>query len=298
MTSISSVPSIDGEVLGYLEAGGFHSPRITAVCVGAQSVCYLIGDNDRRSAFVLKRFERRKAVHSATAAVVEYEALRLFHEAASNLDGVSAPEPLLLLGDGSGYLMRYVDGQPLSQVLAANDRGGPFDSRLTARRLIAGLHAYHSTAGKPYYDFHPGNVLLDRELKVVMLDPTLPSPVRQAIADSSRLGFISADLGYWLHSLAITGAKGGVLQRDWWLLLRVTLELFQMAAEQGPDTDVQALLSDALSIAGKHSKSLLLGTLRRDVPMGMMALAVLAAVRVVSPRWIKGLGRELENERS
>lgn len=286
MTSDSNVPAIGEQVVAYLEAAGLRSPRIKALSSGAQSVCYLIGEQNRPPAFVLKRFGGKKAFHSPDSAGVEYEALCLLYKEVSKLDGLSVPEPLLLLDDRSGYLMRRVDGQPLGQVLVTN-HPGLSEYRLIAHRLINGLRAYYLVAGKPYYDFHPGNVLLSREFKVVMLDPTLPSPTSHEIANSSHLGFISADLGYWLHSLATTGARGGVLRRAWWLLLRLTEQLFRMANREGPSSETHALLSDAFRIAGKHGKSLVAGNLRRDVPAGLVTLAVLKGMLVVSRPWIE-----------
>lgn len=287
MTGLSRLPHLDREVRAFLDAAGLRSAVIQSAISGAQSVCYLIGEPHGPSGFVLKRFVRKKAVHSAAAAGIEYEALRSLHEALSKRDGLRAPEPLLLLGDGSGYLMSYVDGQPLRKVLRARNlrsRG----RTLVGQRLIDGLRTYHLIARMPYYDFHPDNVMIEKDFDVVLLDPTLPSLVGKEIAESSRLGFMSADLGYWLHAVATMGAQGGIFRRSWWRLLQLTSQLLQIATNEGDTVDIRPLSSEAFRTAAKHGKSLITGGGNpRDVAVGLITVAVLGGMRVLSGGWMQ-----------
>lgn len=283
--SPSNLPPLDGEVLAYLEAAGLPSVVIHSAISGAQSVCYVIGEPQGPPTFVLKRFVRKKAFHSAAAASIEYEALRLLHQALSKREGLRAPEPLLLLGDSSGYLMSYVDGQSLRKVLGARILRSP-KRTLVGQRLIDGLRTFHLATRMPYYDFHPDNVMIDNDFGVVLLDPTLPSLVGQEIAKSSRLGFMSADLGYWLHVVATMGAQGGIVQRNWWRLLQLTFQLIQIATNEG-DVDIRTLSSDAFGTAAKHAKSLIAGRDPRDLAVGLITLAVLGGMHFLSRGWLK-----------
>jgi hypothetical protein len=114
--------------------------------------------------------QRQRMVALKTMQGFDPEALRRFKQEFRNLAGLAHPNLVTLyemVGEGSRWFftMELIEGVPF----LAHVRRSQEDLRDALRQLARGLHFLHQ-AGKLHRDVKPGNVLVTRQGRVVLLD--------------------------------------------------------------------------------------------------------------------------------
>lgn len=198
----------------YLRTLGIEYGEPHGIRRGTQSACYMVECRQTRAKIAVKIFNDNSA---SAAAGEEFAALEILHEALSDQPGVSAPRPLGLIPSqlGAGYVMSAVEGVSLDAYLKRNPLPATPDMARTISRAVA---AYHAAAGRPYGDFHSGNVLVcDDSSGMVLIDPSSPSGRhtsveesldRKLAANSLPDRLMAIDAGYWFYSVVIRMVRG------------------------------------------------------------------------------------------
>ena len=195
-TSAPELTSWAGEVLG-TPLGG--SP---GAAVGSQAqVTFLEGPDGSAVLKVLLDDDPRRDLRA------EFSALERFHEALAGHERVRCPRPIALHSDARAYLMERVPGRPLDEVEL---EGGRADEAIDS--LLEGLAIYHRAVDDLYGDFQPSNVLV-AEGRLTLIDPTLPAEIHQRIAATLSHAPASADIGYWVYSVASRAALASIVDR-------------------------------------------------------------------------------------
>lgn len=169
---------------------------------GEQADLTILRSGDRR--YVLKRFSSRHHGSRADSLDAEAAVLRLLG-ASQPPRGVRVPTVLAEYPEEFAYLMSFEAGEPAERVEG-------LDAPRTASLLVDGLTWYHGCTGRIYGDFQPGNVLVDDEASVVLLDPTSPSAIFERVAE--RVGdMLAADVGYWVFTVSTRSFKRVAVDR-------------------------------------------------------------------------------------
>ncbi|MEM1293748.1 MAG: protein kinase, partial [Verrucomicrobiota bacterium] len=134
---------------------------------GATSCVYSVYDNDRKEYVALKvlRLDRAR---------------RLFKQEFSKMHGIVhtnlvTPFAHVIDGDREGMTMRLIDGVPVSSwvyIESGDGRSGRFDGariRSALTQIFAGLTELHRN-GHVHQDLKPGNILVDRDGHLFILD--------------------------------------------------------------------------------------------------------------------------------
>lgn len=245
------------------------------VRTGTQSTCLVLAAPFSEPV-VLKLLSPAYAHTSPLAAQREFRALERLHRATAGGGDVSVPEPLACFPDATAYLMRYVDGVPLSE-LAGSAFLDDGRSRTIAAALVRGLRLAHRELGFAFGDLHPGNVLVEpRSLQLTLIDPTAPNPEYAEIAAAAAFGPLAADLGYWCFSVAaVTSRLPPLASRRRRRLLRLTLALLAAAPATVAPATRRAFLDDVFANARRYGP-----LVRRSGPLKGRALTALLGVEL------------------
>jgi RIO1 family protein len=182
---------------------------------------------DTTSRFVLKKFWDDRIRTGVYGVRKEFDALRLFHEALISRGNLRCPQPIAISPDGSAYLMTFLEGVRI-------DRHPPKESRERKRiveAILHGLAIYYEKVGGLYADFQPRNIIVDRRI-VGFIDPTLAAETHDRIGRQLAHQPATADVGYWLYSLAAQTTKGLIMDPVRTVrALRLTGELVKQAPD-------------------------------------------------------------------
>lgn len=226
----------------------FSSPTVVHVEKGFQADAVILAARDeaddarRVSKFVLKRFWEDQVRTGIRGVTEEFRALQDLHEAFNEKPcGLTCPRPITLSPSGLAYLMTFVNGRRLDQ-FSPRDRATR--SRIS-NGVLKGLAIYYEKVGGLYADFQPRNILFDDD-SIAFIDPTLAAEVHARISRQLTHQPASADIGYWLFSIAAQMTKSLAFQPiRAFRLLRLTEELVSQASGiVGPGTSDDSFLDD------------------------------------------------------
>ena len=246
------VPSAVWEwAAGALRDVGAARPKVIRRVDGIQATILVVGESGDSPLFAIKVFRHDPA--SAGLLSREVTALGAFHEALAGRDDLGCPRPIASSADLLCYLMTYEAGSPIES--AARPSSPAYGEIVD--RLLAGLGLFYDAVGDIYGDFHPGNVLVARGQRVILLDPGVPNPINptfQRLADELRFSPASVDLGYWTFTVSSRTARLAVVRppavvRRW----RLTEELLPRAAHRmAPAGEADRFLTEVLEAAGAY----------------------------------------------
>ncbi|MGI8926356.1 MAG: hypothetical protein ACR2HN_06885 [Tepidiformaceae bacterium] len=211
---------------------------------GGAGQCYVLRLRPAGGRVVLK------LAHDGAGLEREHSALRSVHATTGADAPVRFPRPLGLVGGGAGYLMEFVAGDRLPDVLGRlPSRGAPPPD--LAPRLAAGLRGYHAALDEAYGDFHPGNVIIGPGGRLILLDPTASDPSIRAACEGAP-SFMTADLGLWAFSAAASASS--LLNRPLLAprLAPLTLALIAAEGNRHPAWERAAVVRSVFDLARVH----------------------------------------------
>lgn len=136
----------------------------------------------------------------------EYVALLALHRAVSAVPGGVVTSPAPLIRWDWGYAMTLVAGRPLMQVLP--DLGwSATDDRAAAAALVPVLRRYHAEHGGVYGDFHAGNVLVDDNGALALIDPAPANLPFFTWSAGEHPALLAVDVAYWLFRTSGPGVR-------------------------------------------------------------------------------------------
>jgi hypothetical protein len=164
---------------------------------------------------VRKTFQGGDAARQYELAAREFEHLRLFSEALSDLDGARCPRPLELGAGPEPYVrMECASGVPMQEHL--NDEVWPVELHERVGQVLKqALVRYVDTFNEPYWDFIFRNMFYDPKRHVVtFLDFGIPTAYEPRLEELARYSAIESSLGALIaSSIFETGMPKKMLQR-------------------------------------------------------------------------------------
>jgi len=232
---------------------GLEDVRIHKIIPSTQSIVYIFSDIHASSTkFILKAFTRKYSHNSFEAVRKEFISLAKFHSALDNkaISFAACPKPIRLFPEEWAYLMEYVEGSSLDAILSKKQIAL---WTVLSGRIIKGLKIFHNNVNSIYGDFQPANILVKTDLQVIFIDPTIPNPQYEILAD--KYDPLAVDVGYWVFTVAAGTLKSIVFS----ISRQVTLLQFsrQMAEKAREMSSTETLLADIERVAQFHFERIL-----------------------------------------
>ena len=159
--------------------------------------CFVFDTQPSDQKFVLKVLVDQDPT-SIKFAELEYNLLHDFYEVTRGRDDIGAPEPVALVPNYSAYIMRFVGGTTLYDFLGIH-RADRLHRTAIVDRLLAGLHIFYESVKCRYGDFHPRNIIITPDGRIVFLDPSHWDHGHRDVSSRAQFGPLSVDLGNWVY---------------------------------------------------------------------------------------------------